>query len=441
MGRVTFEAAETEPGRAQAHDALPEKQAEPMPLRAVRVRARPAVRFFQVLGYVLAAPGALLFLLGAAISALEARPHAGDVMPFLLWAITWGAWPVERSYASRRRRGGTLTLLPGGLRVRSDGMVSTWQKESIVGAYRLAGVNGAVLLLANGSELQVELEPTTKAVADVVEELLLHVGMGPNQRAAVAPLHGTNGPFGKGALAFTFTLAAWVVGFLLLGSRLGDDPHLGVGLLAACAMSAFVVARFGYPRLVVGADGVRLEGGWRTRFIPYAEIASAARYRDRARRNVCGVRITRTDGEDVLLPLIGQSEDQKRALVERILAARSGYVAVDDARIAQALDRGGRTIDAWKADLARAALSEGTFREQPLRRDDFERVLADPSAPLMRRVGAAIALRAVDPDASRRIRVATEASADERARGALEAASRGEVDEDLLVEDAAAERR
>jgi len=56
-------------------------------------------------------------------------------------------------------------------------------------------------------------------------------------------------------------------------------------------------------------------------------------------------------------------------------------------------------------------------------------------------VGAAIALRAVDPDASRRIRVATEASADERARGALEAASRGEVDEDLLVEDAAAERR
>jgi hypothetical protein len=65
--------------------------------------------------------------------------------------------------------------------------------------------------------------------------------------------------------------------------------------------------------------------------------------------------------------------------------------------------------------------------------EDLEAVIADGAAPPERRIAAGIALSAGAPDRARaRIRVATNARADEHLRVALDKAAEGEVDVEYL---------
>jgi hypothetical protein len=367
--------------------------------RAVRMRSRPFTRFVGAMGYV-----------GAAWLALPLLATGNVVLGATIAALL--AFSVYRSFVSRRRRGGWVKLEQDGLRVTCGGARRSWPRAQIVGAYRLPLALGASVQMANGSELVFELLPDEHGPAGDariartlanVERVLSHVGMGPSQRAVRAPLRGTIGAFTKGLVGFAMT----------------------------CAFTALVVSRYGFPYVVVGADGIRIRGGLRTRFIPFADVRAVDATHGVDQLGMTGVQLTTTRSRE-LLPLIGQSLDQRNALVERIRAGREAYLATAGGRPLEALDRAGRPVAAWKANLERLAASEGGFREQPLGKDDFERVLADPRAPLDRRVGAALALRVADPSASVRIRVASESSADERVAAALQAASDGEIHEDVL---------
>jgi len=394
--------------------------------RAVRMRSRPFTRFVGAMGYV-----------GAAWLALPLLATGNVVLGATIAALL--AFSVYRSFVSRRRRGGWVKLEQDGLRVTCGGARRSWPRAQIVGAYRLPLALGASVQMANGSELVFELLPDEHGPAGDariartlanVERVLSHVGMGPSQRAVRAPLRGTIGAFTKGLLAFFFGGWASFIAVLAASRYLGGAGFL-VGFAMTCAFTALVVSRYGFPYVVVGADGIRIRGGLRTRFIPFADVRAVDATHGVDQLGMTGVQLTTTRSRE-LLPLIGQSLDQRNALVERIRAGREAYLATAGGRPLEALDRAGRPVAAWKANLERLAASEGGFREQPLGKDDFERVLADPRAPLDRRVGAALALRVADPSASVRIRVASESSADERVAAALQAASDGEIHEDVL---------
>ena len=77
-------------------------------------------------------------------------------------------------------------------------------------------------------------------------------------------------------------------------------------------------------------------------------------------------------------------------------------------------------------------MSAGGFRDAALGSSDLEQVLADPRAPLGRRIGAALALRE-DATGLARVRVAASTAADPRVRVALENAGADDLDEQELM--------
>jgi hypothetical protein len=245
------------------------------------------------------------------------------------------------------------------------------------------------------------------------------------------------GAFTRGLLAFLGSLPLCM---FLAGALLGPSMS-PMGMVLSAAFTVLFVRLYGYPRVVIGADGIRLVGRLVPRFIPFADL-TGARLRPGDASGVTGVEVTRSDGRTFLLPTIAQTEDAEHALVERIRAGIEAYAKGGDDRLLGALERRGRPVPVWKEDLRRLAQAEGGFRQQAIGREDFERVLADPSAPADRRVGAALALEAtVDETAKDRIRVAAAASASPPLRIALEAAADGEVDEEAVDEALAAHHR
>jgi hypothetical protein len=97
--------------------------------------------------------------------------------------------------------------------------------------------------------------------------------------------------------------------------------------------------------------------------------------------------------------------------------------------VAELLDRGGRSLEAWRAALGRLLQRGAQYRSAAISDDDVLGVLEDPAARPALRIGAALALReSADPDARRRVRIAAAACADEETRAALEAAAEDHLD-------------
>jgi len=289
--------------------------------------------------------------------------------------------------------------------VRSLGLDRGVARHDVIGGHVVPRNRGVLLRLADGSELIAEMEN------DDAERVPL--GRGHRRVHENAPRH----PRLAGVRRGRSDLALGRLGSAARGLRL-DRRALPV------------VGRFGFPRAIVGSDGVRFEGGLRTRFVPFAEIERVTVMPLPQRAIILNCR----GGEWLHLSMITRSEDEQLALLARIDAGKAAFAPTGEDRVTGLLERGGRSIAEWKEAVRRVALSDAGFRQQPLRHDDFERVLADPTAPADRRVGTALALRALDERAAVRIRVAAEGSANERLRVLLEAASDGEVDEDALAD-------
>jgi hypothetical protein len=399
----------------------------------IRLTPRPLVRFVQAAGFFVAG-WALLFAI-----------LSGNAF-FLLWMAAFAAAPAVITHYRRRRIHGEVELDPGGLRWRQAGEESAVRTERITGGHlvrkfraplvepsgplsaagREARPQRSVLLqLDNGSQWQVDLE-----TRDDAERVLSHVGLDAGKRAVVAPLRGVLGAFTRGLLAFCVAVPL----LMAFSNALLGPARSWVGLLLALVVTIFWVKRYGYPQVVVGTDGIRLIGRLLPRFVPYAEITDAQRgvAHDGSAAGASGVELSCKNGRRLFLPTIAQTEDAEQALVERIRAGIKAYGQAGEDRLMGALERRGRPIQAWKDDLKRVAVAEAGFRQQAFGREDFERVLTDPSAAAERRVGAALALRGMDEEAAPRIRIAAAASANPKLRVALEAAAEGEVDEAAL---------
>jgi len=91
----------------------------------------------------------------------------------------------------------------------------------------------------------------------------------------------------------------------------------------------------------------------------------------------------------------------------------------------------------WRAELVALTDEQGdaAYRGIHLPRTTLEDVLDDGSAPAERRIGAALALRALDPSYATRVRLAAGSSANEHLRIALEKVADDDVDVGI-VEDA-----
>jgi hypothetical protein len=117
-------------------------------------------------------------------------------------------------------------------------------------------------------------------------------------------------------------------------------------------LTALVVRRFGYPCVVVGTDGVRVEGGLRTRFVPFDRMTEV-----KAVPN--GFVIFQKDGSLLRLPTFGQSQDETYALHFRLRAGMVVSLLAGDGRLLGLLERGERSIAAWKEAMGRLASTEG----------------------------------------------------------------------------------
>jgi len=199
--------------------------------------------------------------------------------------------------------------------------------------------------------------------------------------------------------------------------------------------AALRLAHLGHPRrqflggdlaVVIGVDGVRVTGRWLRPFVSYGEIRSVARDRT-------GVQLTRVDGTVLHLSTIAQSSYEVAALVRHIEEGMSAHRR-GQGKDANVLARQGRPLAAWEADIRRFALTPAGFRDQALGSADFETLLADARAPADQRIGAALALRAIDPSAHGRIRIAADTSANQELQAALRACAQEEepLDEEPL---------
>ncbi len=200
-----------------------------------------------------------------------------------------------------------------------------------------------------------------------------------------------------------------------------------VAMVAGVALAGAVIFAFGRPQMVIAADGIRVEGGIQRGFGPYEEVVRVSR----AERGHLGVEIITSSRGPVVLHPRSRSAADVDEVVSRIQAHLDAFRARDAGHV-PGLERRGRSVAVWRADLAQAAAGHTTFREASLATDDLARALADPGAPIEQRVGAALALREVDAAYQEKIHAAIEATADPRVRVALVPTLEPEVDDDAV---------
>jgi hypothetical protein len=320
------------------------------------------------------------------------------------------------------RAAGRVTATGTGLRVDVEGDTVFVSAADIAAAF-VTGPDGVVLEERSGEVL------TLRGIEEP-SALLERLGFDADRRAVDVRL--------RGHLGGLFTAWATAVAVMLLAF---GGPALGAPLASVLLALAVLVAgvaatrRYARRRMLVGLDGVRLVGAWRTTFLPYAALRQVTpewvhlRAPERAQAKELepanAFYLRRRSGDAILVPLAGHPADEVEALRRRIEAGIERSRAAPRAAL-DVLARGGRTVLDWRVDLERA--TRQSFRTAALPQDEIDAVLADPAAPAEARVGAALALRAMG-DAQLRVRVAAESTASPRVRAALEAAAEDEIDD------------
>jgi hypothetical protein len=208
-----------------------------------------------------------------------------------------------------------------------------------------------------------------------------------------------------------------------------------LGLLAARHAVLLVRAR----HAIVGTDGVTFAGARDQVFVPFADLAEV-------RLEPNGVSLGTRTGEVLLLPVAPPRYRPERAASEDPLLARRNRLhdCIRSARrrheetprrgILEGLDRGDRSIAAWRADLLRLTADGSPYRGTEISLDELRAVVADPHAPAERRVAAAFVIAARSRSQSAAATAAAiQQSADPWLRIALHRASHREIDDSALA--------
>lgn len=351
---------------------------------------------------VCAVPAALLLL--AAFRLLL----SGTV--FLLLVAAVPALPVAiYLHRGRVQPGGIVRASSAGLDVLGRIVPYEHIEESFESAPRM-------LTLKLRDRAQIVLE-----VAGSAAEALTQLGFATERRTVREPLAQLLSPFTQGFLTFVGSMLT--LGFLLARH---EAAGLGIAFVSSCVLATLVVRVFGYPNVLLGADGLRVSSGLRRSFVPFAALAEV-----RSEGGTVWLRCH--DGTTRILSPAGNAQ----ALAERIEVAWRAFQHGSGLRI-EALARGEQTLLEWRRELSALAERGTGFRQMPIDATLLELELGDASAPADRRIGAALALRGQNPKHIERIRGVAGTCADDALRLALEAVCDDTLDEALLER---AERR
>lgn len=280
------------------------------------------------------------------------------------------------------------------------------------------------LELRSGEVLSVEVRDPQEADA-----LLDAANVAPHERALTMRL---GSPLVELALAAAALFPGGCVSSLVAvaAERALRLPSVTTGFmiftLTALAV-ALSVAWLRPPVVRVGHDGVSVRGGRGAWFAPWSEVT-------RITRLPSSLTLSLRAGGPREISLIGTPRARQDALCARIAEAHAAAHAPRDlpARLA-ALDRQGRTVEAWREALREIPAARDDYRQTGLSRDELLAALSDPRAPEERRIAAAFVLSALDPiEAAARVRVAVETVAHAPVRVALTRASEGSLDEELV---------
>jgi hypothetical protein len=362
--------------------------------------------------------------------ALGAMPVAVVLGPIFAILAVIVATPTVRKPASVEVGDDVLTIEAQG-RVRripradiDGGMLVPSQKQPFVELY-LRG--GEVLRFA------VRDEPAAMELLDALDigpsERRVHVTLSSPQRVALVAA-------GRGALVIMtcFMLLGFLVGAYqnAFGSKL---PPVFLGPWLAMVVGGIVGwNRMSRPtEVTVGAEGVRIVTAWREHVLSYAQLEAV---------QVSGrtLALTEKTGATTNIDMSrwvdggAAASDKLQGLARRIRDGMNAIQTTPD-RVAERLERGGRSVADWRAALAELFGGGAGYRSATLARDVAEQVLDDGAAPVERRIGAALALASQGGDeAKSRIRIAANRTTDEKLRVVLDAVAEEQLEEDQIAE-------
>ncbi len=284
--------------------------------------------------------------------------------------------------------------------------------------------------------------------ADHAKRLLDELGLGATERAARLPIRSAAGSlgafigsmFGPGAALGTRFITGWAFVLALLMPfglsdairkfRVGSGQPLGIVVAGCIAIAAMFFASYLQRKLMrrevtVGTDGLSIRAGRKTEFIAKDAIRAVRDEPD-------VVALDLANGKTRYLVHAPGGDGLGRRIQEAFAVDTTGGAA--EAALAR-LDRGARSLDAWKKDLRELHEHAATYRDGALASDALASVVGDPAATRERRIGAALAIAASADDAAKgRVRVAIDTCADEDLRIALEEAAAGDIDEERIAQ-------
>ncbi len=271
----------------------------------------------------------------------------------------------------------------------------------------------------------VTLDDRTEVVLELAggeaDAVLAALGWSETVRTVPTPLRGSLGPFTVGFCTF---VAASLGSIALADAVVALRPSLGWLLFASFALAVVVAKVVASPRVVLGADGLRVERALSRRFVRYADIEDVRRS-----GRASGLVLRLVSGEAISLPMVAQDDESVASVEARIAAGRAR--ADGDGGLATLLARGGRSMEQWRSDLAALARAPRGFRAIAVTPEALAEELEKASAPPEVRVAAALALEAIEPG-SPRVRVAIDTCADEELRDVLCAVQGGTVEDRAL---------
>jgi hypothetical protein len=202
-----------------------------------------------------------------------------------------------------------------------------------------------------------------------------------------------------------------------------------IGLSAAAVASigvAALVARAGRRAVVtVGADGIAVQQGKRTRFFRFADIVKL---------NLDRTGIEIVVGKEVVRIAGSLTLAERAALEERLRFTRFAFTPAGPAvDVPEAFERRGRSIAEWRTAMARALdAAPSSYRSRPLQVEDARVLAQDRDARLEIRLGAALALASRGGAGRHEVALLAGATADDALREAFTAIARGTLDDEKL---------
>jgi hypothetical protein len=285
-------------------------------------------------------------------------------------------------------------------------------RSGIRAGFRVPGTTQVILLLADGGRVTLDVQA---GAADPLEALRLGVESSTLEVKLQRP-------------GDAIALALVTGGYSLIVTSIAAAATESVWpLLISLGLTVLLWLHMAARRIVVGADGVLVRSGLRERFVGFEEVAT-----------VDDLAVTTKRGKQIKVAVSGNPVE-RAAAVHRLHEAFRAYCARATGALDANLLRGERSMEAWKDDLTRRARAQATFRSSAASREDLEAVLANPASRVEQRLGAAVALAFLGDEGAARVRIAAEASANQRVRVALDAAAQGTLDDDAFEEAVATE--